>query len=86
MDARRVLDSLRAGFLAKTGRALPVPFEPVWKFSDLPPELEASADRQHVGNAPKGAFFNSKIYLVEESHTSAADLENTIFHYLFSHG
>lgn len=79
------MERVQAAFLAKTGQALAAPIEKVRKFSDLPTMLQNAVHAQNAGNAPQGALFDSKFYVMKESHTPAAVLDSIVFHGLYDH-
>jgi hypothetical protein len=79
-----VIERIQAAFARRVGAALPVAIKPVRGMADLPPVLQAAARRQQL-NLGKGVFFENTVYVVQQAHGTAEEVERTIFHELYGH-
>lgn len=72
-------------FVRQFGARLMVPIEKVRAFADLPQAILASAAAQGVKVTAPGVFYDGKVYVVQENHRNATELEKMIFHEMFGH-
>lgn len=80
-----VIKRVQAAFAAANGAALPVRIQKVRDMQDLPPALQETGHRQQVGKLGEGVFFEDVVYVVQEAHSTAEQVETTIFHGLYGH-
>jgi len=57
----------------------------VSSYDDLPTEIKDAAKAQGVEYQVKGVFHKGKVHVVLDQHTSALDMETTLFHEAYGH-
>ena len=57
----------------------------VSSYDDLPSEIKDAAKAQGVEYQVKGVFHKGKVHVVLDQHTSALDMETTLFHEAYGH-
>lgn len=57
----------------------------VSSYDDLPTEIKDAAKSQGVEYQVKGVFHKGKVHVVLDQHTSALDMETTLFHEAYGH-
>ena len=57
----------------------------VSSYDDLPTEIKDAAKAQGVEYQVKGVFHKGKVHVVLDQHTSAIDMETTLFHEAYGH-
>jgi hypothetical protein len=83
-DSAMVIARVQAAFARRVGAALPVGIQKVRGMDDLPPALQAAARRQQL-DLGKGVYFENVVYVVQQAHGTAEEVEKTIFHELYGH-
>jgi N12 class adenine-specific DNA methylase len=83
-DFAAVIDRVKAAFAKRAGGALTVSIKPVRGMDDLPPALQEAARRQQL-DLGKGVYFENTVYVVQQAHSTAEEVEKTIFHELYGH-
>lgn len=80
-DGGKVVDGINAKLGSVATRV-----KLVGSFADLPQDVQDYAAENNVTPAQfRGITFNKQIYVTQDTHTSAQDLEETVFHELHGH-
>jgi hypothetical protein len=82
--ADKVVARIQRAFQVRSHGGVPFRIEKVRTMADLPEVLRTSATAQKV-EAGKGVFYDGTVYVVEDAHATAKELETTIFHELYGH-
>jgi hypothetical protein len=82
--ADSTIERIRSAFASEFNGAT-FRLQKVGDFSDLPKPILDDAARQGVAPTAKGVLYGDTVYVVQNNHRSAEDLEKTIFHELYGH-